>query len=1103
MNNTAPSDQTERRHALLPNASFIVQAPAGSGKTELIIQRLLTLLAHVRQPEEILAITFTKKAAHEMRARVLKALTQAAQTPEPEKAHEQLTWQLATRVLERDRALKWNLMSNPNQLQIKTIDSFCTFLTGQLPLLSHFGSQPDMTLHPHALYRETVYEVLSHVEEKHDWSPAVATLLAHLDNDMNRLAKLLMQLLEKRDQWQPYISLDLNNHAMRGLLSKQIADVVHFKLEAAHACFPPQHVSELMALLSYTKKCDDTALPVNDEHTWQAIAAMLLTGTNDWRKKVTDDIGFPLLKDSKGAEEKINREMRARHKALLEALNENEELHAALVAIKLLPASTYTDAQWDILKALLEVLKMTLAQLRVTFQLHGQIDFIENASGARQSLGDASQPTDLALALDYQIQHILVDEFQDTSITQYRLLEMLTHGWQEGDGRTLFVVGDPMQSIYRFRQAEVGLFIRMQQEGIGHLALIPLQLQVNFRSHQDIVEWNNHHYTAIFPPYNDIGTGAVTFSKSVANQSDEPLPTSSRITLHGFQHGDDDDQALALVDTVKEILQHYPSEKIAILVRSRSHLAAIIPALKDAQLPYQAVEIDALSTRQSIQDLLALTRALLHPADRIAWLAILRAPWCGLTLADLLVLSGDDRYQLIWDRLNQPAMLANMSHDGQARVARLLPVMQHAMQQRQRGGFRQWIESTWLALGGAATLADEAEMADTSVYFKLLDELSHHTHAINLDLLVERIKHLFAAAQNEHAPIQIMTIHSAKGLEFDTVILPGLERANSRDDRSLLLWMEHPLHDERTSLLLAPLHAADGEVEPLYRFIETLQREKANFEVDRLLYVATTRAKKRLHLLFNVKDAKKPAPRGSFLEKLWPHIQHEAALVDKQHENHPTGNESSSETLRPISRLHKDWQHPLANVISTPPTSTQAVNGFMLRDHTARLIGTITHSIFQQISLHGLAWWSEQPPESHDTYIKRELIRAGVSRTQQAAASAHILKLVGNALNDERGRWMLQTHAEAKSEYQITILSDGKAENFVIDRTFVDEAGTRWIIDYKTAEDDTEQLEKFLLKQKEKYSPQMEKYRHAMQQMDNRKIEMGLYFPAIGCFVVL
>lgn len=1093
-NETMTNDQAERQQALDPQTSFIVQAPAGSGKTELIIQRLLTLLAYVKRPEEILAITFTKKAAHEMRARVLNALEHASHQPEPEKPHERLTWRLATKVLARDRELKWNLMSNPNQLQIKTIDSFCTFLTGQLPLLSHFGSQPDIANYAQTLYRETVHEVLSHIEENHPWSPAVARLLTHTDNDMSRLTKLLINLLQKRDQWQRYLSLDLSDDDKRRLLTRHIADVVQFNLQNAAERFPAELTDELLSLLRYANQLDATTLPDDDLPAWQTLANFLLTKDGTWRKKVDDKIGFGTLKNLKGEEEKINRAMRARHKALVEALLEDEALRAALDNIRDLPEPCYTEMQWDTLKALLEVLKITLAQLRVTFQSYGQIDFIENAWGASQALGDTSNPTDLALSLDYQIQHILVDEFQDTSFSQYHLLEMLTHGWQHDDGRTLFVVGDPMQSIYRFRQAEVGLFIRMQQDGIGMIQLTPLTLTVNFRSESSIVNWNNQQFSAIFPDYSDIGTGAVHFSPSIANQENEP--TQPSITINGFLNAPDTTQADAVVTYIQSILADHPTDKIAILVRTRSHLSAIVPALKAAKLRYQAVKIDPLITRQSIQDLLALTRALLHPADRIAWLAILRAPWCGLTLSDLLNLSGQDRYSILWDRMNNKDVQLTLSPSGQKRLATILPALQAAMHHRQRGGFRQWIEQTWLALGGPATLADHEEMADVNEYFELLEELASRSHHINLELLNERIKQLNASNTDESAPIQIMTIHSAKGLEFDTVILPRLDAHTKNDDRSLLLWMEHPLHDEKISLLLAPMHAADSEAESLYRYIEKLQKDKARFEVDRLLYVATTRAKKRLHLVFNLKDEDKFSECGSFLDKLWPLIKHKTQLIQPD-ASASVDNHVGEESGRAINRFVETWQHPVSLIQPTEVGKQQSVNGFLLRDQAARLIGTITHLVFQQISQHGTDWWQQQSSTAQEHYLVRLLQQAGLSPDQHASAASTIQQMMTRALQDERGQWILKSHKEAQSEFRLSAVINDQCEQLIIDRTFIDEAGTRWIIDYKTAEDQHDNLTEFLKKQTEKYRVQLQKYSAAMQRLENRPIKTGLYFPAI------
>ena len=129
------TDAEARLQALDPHKSFIVSAPAGSGKTGLITQRLLRLLATVDNPEEILCITFTRKAAAEMRQRIHGALVFAAQNPRPKDPFDAQTWDLATQALSRDKAHKWNLLDIPYRLRIKTIDSFCHFLLNNLCLI--------------------------------------------------------------------------------------------------------------------------------------------------------------------------------------------------------------------------------------------------------------------------------------------------------------------------------------------------------------------------------------------------------------------------------------------------------------------------------------------------------------------------------------------------------------------------------------------------------------------------------------------------------------------------------------------------------------------------------------------------------------------------------------------------------------------------------------------------------------------------------------------------------------------------------------------------------------------------------------------------------
>lgn len=1104
-------DLEARQRALDPTQSFIVQAPAGSGKTELLIQRYLTLLSRVESPEEILAITFTKKAANEMRHRIISALALAANEPMPPEPHRQHTWRIAKAVLDNDAKRGWHLIDNPNQCRIQTIDALCTHLTGQLPLLSQFGASPSLSDDPSALYHEAALQVMQHLETDTGWSKDAETVLTHLDNDLNKLLQLLVSMLEKRDQWQPYLLYQDEAVSARSVLEGHIQTIINERLADLAACFPTAALTDLLPILRFAASQlanTDSPSPIkamefitapprphyDDLAIWQAMAECLLTKSEStWRSRVDKSIGFPSLDGLSKAEKAEHQAIRHAWKTLVDRLSENETLRSALIDVQALPQPHYTEQQWKVLQSLLNLLKLLSAQLTVTFRQHGQIDFIENAQAAISALGHDDAPTDLALLLDYQIKHILMDEFQDTAYTQYRLLHLLTIQWQPDDGRTLFVVGDPMQSIYRFRQAEVGLFLKLQEKGIHHLALHPLQLSVNFRSTAGIVEWNNHHFSRIFPPFHDVGTGAVKFHASTAfiNPSDN---SESAVTMLAFNDAAENAQANALAKHIEDTLTAHPRDTIAILVKSRSHLSDIIPALKAKQIRYQAVDIDPLADNPVIQDLYSLTAALLHPADRIAWLSVCRAPWCGLTLSDLLTLP---TYCL--DDKATPAL----SEDGLARYRHTLDLLKKARYQRERYSLREWIEQTWLALGGARCVdSDGLESANT--YFELLEKIQRDDPAINARRLKQKLEKLYANPSTTDARVQLMTIHSAKGLEFDTVIVPHLERKNRNDDAVILRWMERPSNTREATLLLAPIHeASESKKEKLYAYIESQDRIKADYELNRLLYVATTRAKKRLILAFDLKSKENDAvslQHGSFLSKLYPHLVKASITLET---TSATNRDEGFATRKPrgIQRLATLQPPPESSLYASVFMGTQSRQGFELKDPEATLVGTVVHRLLQQLSLTGASSWPTQPAE------QSKLIEAcyrcyGVTH-RASSTTEHIQTLINNVLKDDIGQWLLQPHEGSAAEYPLSLIQQGKTSQLIIDRTFIDEAGTRWIIDYKTTPFSEGDLAVFLAEEKEKHQAQMALYRTAMESLENRPIQLGLYFPAIPAWCLL
>lgn len=1114
---TPLNDAEERKRALDPTQSFIVQAPAGSGKTELLTQRFLVLLSCVKLPEEILAITFTKKSAAEMRDRIVKSLKNASTAPEPESAHAKQTWSLARNALQRNLSLGWNLLDNPNRLQIQTIDSFNASLTRQLPLLSHFGAPLEIIDDATLLYREAVQEFLTHLEENYAWAKAIEKLLLHMDNDLEKVEKLLINMLAKRDQWLAYITLNSGDPELRRRLETHLSHVITDKLTALCECFPIEYGNELVELAQFAAtnllrekpdspiaKCVDlTDLPGNeleDRAAWLALSKLLLTESGTWRKDINKGQGFP--KESDGADQDERKRFsnnKKRMQELLQILNTEEELQQVLIDLNSLPEQRYHDTQWETLDALHEILRVVVAQLKLVFQERTKIDYIENALAANIALGTLEEPTDITLALDYKIQHILIDEFQDNSNSQYRLLEKLISGWQSNDGRSLFVVGDPMQSIYRFREAEVGLFIRARQHGIGHLYLEPLTLSVNFRSIPGVVNWVNESFAKVLPPFEDISSGAVSYSPSIASQTDtnETLP----VLLHPFINGDENMEANAIIQLIQTTRATNDKHKIAILVRSRTHLKAIIPALKAANLPFRALDIEPLTTRPIIQDLLALTRALIHPADRIAWLAVLRAPWCGMTLSDLLILAGERGKHILWEQMRSKDILAKLSPDGQKRLKRIFSMLEVTMSQRRRYTLRQWVEYTWLKLGGPACASQHSDLEDAQAYFKLLEKLDDASDLPDFKRLDEAINKLYAAPNNQADDfLQIMTIHNSKGLEFDVVILPHLERKAPQGDKQLLQWMERPRLDDTSDLILAPIQAVGEGKNAIYDYIVNQQRIKTDHESGRLLYVAATRAKKQLHLFFNLKAKEQKSteikdPTGnSLLQKLWPAIHADIKSNMPSSTSISEAVINAEMTAKQIRRLTSDWANPLiGNKFVDESGYHQKKSGFYLPQNNPKYIGTLIHQILQQISHHGIDWWQAHTSETQQAYVKKNLLQLGMEASAINESTLTVQKAIVNTLHDSRGQWILLAHLDAQSEMPLTTHS----KNLVIDRTFIDEMGIRWIIDYKSSELEGDNLEAFLNAEQKQYKNQLLEYHQALYEIDRRPIKVGLYFPLI------
>jgi ATP-dependent exoDNAse (exonuclease V) beta subunit len=1115
-----PVDAAARQRAVHSPHSVLVQAPAGSGKTTLLTQRYLRLLALVAAPERILALTFTRRAAEEMRERVCAALAAAQATACPPGLNPE-TWRLAVAAARHLQGQGVDLAQHPARLRIETIDAFNAWLAAQLPVASGTGGNLRMQADAGA-YLEAARRSLAGVEAD-GFGEAVEHVLRLGDQRWSQIAALIAGRLPSRDLWLPLLAGSLSPAAaaapahllaVRRQFDADLRALVERSLVGAARALGAERLAALSAILHAAAREPAEAPPnlaawregagtlqptAADLPRWREALAIVLKVDGELRSTVTKLNGFPAQSRHKGPMQD-----------LLQEWARDPSLAAVLRSARAVPDPCYSDAQWDGVRAAAQVLLLAAAELDVVFRERGEADFPAVSMAARRALGSALAPTDLALRLDYRLQHILVDEFQDTSGAQLALLELLTAGWQQGDGRTVFCVGDPMQAIYGFRAAEVRAFLQLADAGLGGLRFDVQRLGSNFRSAHRVIDWVNATFARILPAADDRERGAIAYRPSAA-AAPANADGDAGVEIAAFRSPGA--EARAVAERIAAARRDHPGWRIAVLVRARRHVQLLAEALRLRGVAFRAVDIEPLHSRHIVRDLLSLTRALLHLGDRAAWFALLRAPWIGLRLADLHVIARAGG--TVWEALGNPEVMGRASADAQQRGARAREVLGKALELRGQSPLARWVERCWLALGGPACAADDVDLDHARSAFERLRSLEERGLP-DAAALSEVFADLFAR-DPVASPVEIMTVHKAKGLEFDFVVLPALERGISTRSDDFLLIHGFVVGD-RDAMIMASRPAVGGEEDGLYRFLQRRTREAASLEAERLLYVACTRAKSRLLLSASLgqtpdesDDAEEAAdqagaqasagwrPRsGSLLAVLWPAAGAEfrAALAD---ETPAPGAAEASLRGGPLRRVPAGWTPP-------PPAPEGGLAGepvplaardptpvFDWAGETARHVGLLVHAQLQTLSLGPEG---SSSPGARAAQFERWLAARGVPPERLRDAVQRVVDALAAVQGDARGRWILSPHPrDDVREHALSGALNGVVVRVVFDRSFVDADGVRWVIDYKTSQHMGGGEAQFLDREVERYRPQMQRYAALARRLGPEPVRVGLYFP--------
>jgi len=1128
-------DFDARQNALDITRSIAVQAPAGSGKTELLSLRFLKLLAACQHPEEVLAITFTKKAANEMAQRILNTL-EWAQKIDPTTIETQLDhdrYKIANSVLAQDQKESWKLQQSPNRLRIQTIDSFCNFLASKLPILSNFGGPLQISEQVDDCYHLAIRNCLKLLDEDLPISSAIGELLLHFDNDSGKLETLLTNLLKQREQWiGDIVGVASSPEQAMDYLASNLLELIEESIENAHMLLEP-YSAKLVPLLRYATNnlseegldsdlllCSDlNDLPQTSHtnlNTWISLTKLLLVKTGAaFRKDVRKDVGFPPQSGDKG-QKALQKEKKEAMKALLQSMAESSELLQALDYLRRLPLPDDDELSWGFLNTLTLVLPTLIAQLELAFTQKNKVDYPQVSLAALSALGTEDNPTDLALSLDYQIKHILVDEFQDTSSSQMELMRKLTAGWEERDGRTLFVVGDAMQSCYGFRNANVGLFIKLRESGLGPIPVTPIDLLANFRSDTGVVDWVNTVFSGAFPEKNDISRGAVSYSHSHAVHPKDIEPAVSTRIYQFDEDGKTEayiEEAAYIADEISRLREQHSERKIAILIRSRGHLEYILPALREAEIPWLANEIDRLDTLPLITDLVSLTSAVCNHADRLSWLAILRAPWCGISLEDLHVVAnfGDNvsvfesMVQLCADRQSK-----QLSADGVLRTVKLTSILRGALSAKHQTRISRVIRTTFNELGGEQIVRSDSERDSVKRFYEILKSSEVAGGLENFAAFEAKIEKSFvssAALAADANPVQIMTIHKSKGLEFDHVFLPGLARSGRADDKSLLLWHQRLNQQGENKLFLATLAATGSEDNKLYNLLRFEKAEKSRLETTRLLYIGVTRAMKSVYLSATLadKDGEATAPGSrTLLATIWENLA--SASVDYlsiRSMSMPFKQQHPLQTRPSLLRLPADafavsdsaeTSHaPLADQNDDSAPIELAVDNQLQIE-----VGNLVHEALQNY-LSNNQLLDAKNLVGLKNYWRKRLNAFSFTSREIDNAMTKIEQSLSNTLQDSELSWVFD-HGQESSAAELALQSyaSGFVHTHVIDRTFIDNNGVRWIIDYKSSQPSSKQsLESFLAEQVALYSGQLTRYRSLFENEENKGVKTALLFTSL------
>ncbi|MFU8826712.1 MAG: UvrD-helicase domain-containing protein [Brevefilum sp.] len=1065
----------------------VVTAGAGSGKTSTLVARYTSLLAEGIPPRRIAAITFSIKAAREMRFRVRDKLFQLQQsaTSDPERqAWVQLSAQM-------------------DAARISTIHSLCAEILRAHP--AEAGIDPrfeivDESLSA-ALRVQAVEDTLKALVEEAYFAP----LLKHINT--YEITEMLKQLLNQRLIASDVFHLQVDHLSL-------IKEQLHVRLNLPAIKDKMDELDGMSQRELVTDGGDKLARMVAEllevwEQAQRALAEGDLFMSIDalFRARRTLMDGRVGKRDS-WVKAQVS-ELRDNFDQLVNPITGGAKSDDP-------QPSPETEALFsDLLPRLRKAFETLCQTYQNLLETRQALDFDDLEQGALQLLQDEEIRTRWQNELDA----ILVDEFQDTNRRQQDIIEALT-----GPSGRLFIVGDMRQSIYRFRQADVTVFKyvqdRIRAEG-GQIIDLPL----TYRAHEPLLEATSDLLSPVIGTQPDPTRDYyVPFTSMEAHHKQPPEGLQKPYVEFVFGAGEDAETARptaarALAIRLLQLMEEGQIktwDEVALLFRASTGYADYEEALEEAGIPFVTVAGRGFYDRPEIRDLINILRALADPSDDLAFAGLLRSPAFGLSDAALYRLRQTGLPY--WQALQGD--LSCIEAEDQARAGKTLEVVSQLMPQVDRIPVAELLSqivttTQYRAILATADVKEGAEDASSTGgrlwrnLDKLLsdalasEELSVRNYLEMLETLNDAGAREGEASAEAQGAVQLMTVHKSKGLEFNVVVLAAASRQTRSSSELAYLFEEFGV-----AFKLDPPAM-------LYNLAKALDKDQNDMEQLRLLYVALTRAKHKLIISGHATPNKDGdlvfgAWAKELVEKagLVPQDLHQAGAEPFEHltDNHypvrvwclqdghpltgitlpaPAKVDLQKSDLRPLYKPleapKSDPAHGDEKEASIDPLHWRATG--MDEELKGRVLGKLVHK-----ALHRWCF----PGEPHlNRLLKDEALREGLVSQYQLEHAIHQAVVLLERLRQHPLWTRVDTASERYSELPYAIQFGARMESGYVDLLYHD--GNGWqIVDFKTDEIFTVGRREDLIC---KYTPQVQRYQRAVRQL------LGVEAKASICFL--